>query len=272
MAYAGKLLRLSRFRYRGSRCGLIVPIDHGVTIGPVEGLISVGRIGSWIAHPGVTGIIAHKGLIERLAQRELIGKLGVMLHLNGMSVLAQKPDRKEMLTGIETALRLGVDGVSVQVNYDGTNDAHNMTLLGAVVDEAHRYGVPVLTMLYDKVPAQEPLMQIERLRHLMRISLELGSDVLKIATPSSLDEIPAILDGLCEDIPIFFAGGELCSDEKLLDMTERVVRHGAAGLCMGRNVFQRDSADALLSKLSTILAAETMEAPVSSRIDVRRIA
>jgi fructose-bisphosphate aldolase, class I len=272
MAYAGKLLRLSRFRYRGSRCGLIVPIDHGVTIGPVEGLVSVGRIGRWIGHPGVTGIIAHKGLIERLAQRDLIGKLGVMLHLNGMSTLAQKPDSKEMLTGIETALRLGADGVSVQANYDGSNDAHNMTLLGAVVDEAHRYGLPVLTMLYDKVVAPNAQNRIERLRHLMRISLELGSDVLKIATPPSLDDIPEILDGLCEDIPVFFAGGELCSDDQLVDMTERAVRSGAAGLCMGRNVFQRESADALLSRLSGLLMSEGIEAPVSSRVDVRRMA
>jgi class I fructose-bisphosphate aldolase len=256
MGHTGKLLRLSRFRYRGSRCGLIVPIDHGLTIGPVSGLESVARIGSWIEHPGVTGIIAHKGMIERLAARDMLGRLGVMLHLNGMSMLARSPDSKQMLTNIEAALRLGVDGVSVQVNYDGSNDAHNMTLLGSVVDEAHRYGLPVLTMLYDKVTSQDTETRTGRLRHLMRIALELGSDVLKIATPSSVLEIPAILDGIADDIPVYFAGGAVCSDEHLLTMTAQAVRHGASGVCMGRNVFQRDSADGLLTTLSHILRAD----------------
>jgi class I fructose-bisphosphate aldolase len=253
MGHTGKLLRLSRFRYRGSHCGLIVPIDHGLTVGPVSGLESVARIGSWIEHPGITGIIAHKGMIERLAGRDMLGKLGVMLHLNGMSTLARSPDSKEMLTDIEAALRLGVDGVSVQVNYDGSNDAHNMVLLGRVADQAHRYGIPVLTMLYDKVPSQDTETRIARLRHLMRIALELGSDSLKIAAPSSPREIPAILDGIAQDIPIFFAGGALCSDEQLLTLAVQAVHHGGSGLCTGRNVFQRDSADGLLTALSQIL-------------------
>src|ERR1700760_2868501 len=121
-------------------------------------------------------------------------------------------------------------------------------------------------MLYDKVQTADAQVRMDRLRHLMRITLELGSDVLKIATPPALDDIPEILDGLCEDIQIFFAGGELCSDEQLLEMTERAVRHGAAGLCMGRNIFQRDSADGLLTKLSSVLISEGIEAPVSSRV------
>ncbi|WP_428266996.1 class I fructose-bisphosphate aldolase [Haliangium sp.] len=264
MAYAGKLLRLSRFRYRGSQRGLIVPIDHGLTLGPVDGLVSVARIGAWLTHHGVTGIIAHKGLIERLASRNMLGRLGVMMHLNGMSSLASKPDTKQLLTRVDTAVRLGVDGVSVQLNYDGDNDPHNMQLLGAVVDEAQRFGLPVLTMLYDKVESADPRARIARLRHLMRISIELGSDALKLAAPSNPDELPLILDGLCEDIPIFFAGGSLSSDEQLLSMTRLAATHGASGLCMGRNVFQRESADLLLDRLSRILRGRRHEtAPVA---------
>ena len=200
----------------------------------------------------------------------MIGRLGVMLHLNGMSTLSPTPNQKEMIADVETALCLGADGVSVQVNFDGSNDAHNLTLLGTAADRAHRFGLPLLTMLYDKVPSETPQARISRLRHLMRIALELGSDALKISAPSSIDEIPEILDGLSEDIPIFFAGGELCSDRQLLSMTEMAVRHGGAGLCMGRNVFQRESADGLLSELSAALLAESRVAPENAWVGVRR--
>jgi len=250
---AGKQIRWSRFRYPRSRFGLIVPIDHGLTVGPMAGLESVSQVGRWIAHPGITGIIAHKGIVERLAAHDCLRGLGVMVHLNGMSSIAPAPDQKEMLTTVESALRLGADGVSVQVNYDGKNDGHNLRLLGAVVDDAAGYGLPVLAMVYDKVEARERGKRVERLRHLMRIAIELGVDAIKIAAPEDLGELPDLLAGLCEDAAIFVAGGAKRSDAELFELTALAAAAGASGLCVGRNVFQRPSPAAVLDDLSAIL-------------------
>lgn len=250
MATSGKKIRLNRFHYRNSRYGLIVPIDHGLTIGPVAGLGSVSQLAHWIRHRGITGIIAHKGIIERLADAELLGHGGVMMHVNGMSTLSKDPDRKEKLTSIESALRLGVDGISLQINFDGHNDAHNLQMLGEVVDCASAYGLPVLTMLYDKVPCPENPRRIERLRHLIRIAIELGSDAIKLAAPACIDDIPLILAGLAEDASIYFAGGTLGSDADLFALTDATIAAGGAGLCVGRNVFQRPDPSAILTALS----------------------
>lgn len=241
----GKTFRKSRFYFPGTEQGVIVPIDHGLTLGPLQGIRSVRQLSPWISHPSITGVIVHKGMAERLIEAELIHGKGLMIHLNGMSSLSKDPDTKELLTSVETAISLGADAVSFQVNFTETNSDHNLKLMGKVVDDAYRFGLPVLAMVYDKV--ETPLPQaVERLRHLIRISTELGCDMVKIAPHSHLSEI---LADLSEDVDIFVAGGALSLDSQLRQLTSDVANHGGAGLCVGRNVFQRPNFDEVLTQM-----------------------
>lgn len=253
MEGVAKKVRWSRFLDRRSGRGIIVPIDHGLTIGPVEGLNSVEQVSRWISHPAITGIIAHKGLVERLGGQGLLRGVGLMVHLNGMTSLAAEPDSKERLTSAEAALRLGADAVSVQINFNGKNDAHNLRLLGEVVDEAQHYGLPVLTMLYDKVESAGLEQRVRRQRHLIRACVELGTDALKLAMPASLAEVPELLEGVVEHTPVFFAGGPVAEEEEMLGKVRELVACGATGLCVGRNVFQRENTLELLSRLQAVV-------------------
>jgi len=256
---SGKKLRLQRFYYPDQSFGMIVPIDHGLTIGPVKGLERASGIAGWVKNPAITGIVVHKGMAERLAEHGVPQQQGLMVHLNGMSSRATRADDKVFLTRLETAMALGADAISLQLNFDGSNDSANLPLLGQIVDESMRYGLPVLTMLYDKVTTDDTEKRVERLRHLIRITIELGTDAIKLAAPTSLDEIPMILDGLCEDAAIFFAGGSLCSDEVLKDLARATLRYGGRGLCIGRNVFQRETPAVILRDLRTAMIAESRE-------------
>ena len=256
---AGKRIRWSRFVDERTGRGLIVPIDHGLTLGPLPGLDTIERMARFVAHPAVTGIIAHKGLVERLGNRGLLGRAGVMVHLDGMTSIAEHPDRKEALTTVESAIRLGADAVSVQLNFDGQCDAHNLRLLGRITDEARAFGLPVLTMLYDKVPTESATARVARQRHLIRACVELGTDALKLAAPQDLAEIPALLEGVEEHTAVFFAGGQVRSERDLFDLAESAVAAGAAGLCAGRNVFQREDVGATLARLREILSRPARE-------------
>lgn len=253
MEGVAKKIRWSRFLDRRSRRGIIVPIDHGLTAGPLDGLESVAQIARWIGHPAITGIIAHKGMVERLAEKGLLQGVGLMVHLNGMMSISARPDDKERLTSVEAAVRLGADAVSLQLNFDGTNDARNLAQLGETVDEALRHGLPVLTMLYDKAPRDGQSQRVTRLRHLMRACVELGTDALKVAAPASLSDLPALLAGVVEHTAVFFAGGAVGSEEQIVKLAQEATAAGAAGLCVGRNVFQRESAAATLTRLGQIV-------------------
>ena len=260
---SGKKLRLNRFRYRDSNHGLIVPLDHGLTVGPLPGIQSVREISGWIGNPAICGVIVHKGMAERLAEARQLDGLGVMIHLNGMTSLAASPDTKNHLTTVESAVRLGADGVSFQINFDGTNDRHNLQCMGQVVDEASRFALPVLAMVYDKVQADEETA-IGRLRHLIRAAIEMGCDAVKIAPPGNVTCLPRLLSGLAEDIPIFLAGGALGSMQELCQLTRVAIEAGAVGLCVGRNVFQRPDGAELLSALCAILQPPKVPSAIHS--------
>lgn len=255
MSRTGKKIRWSRFVDAKSGHGLIVPIDHGLTMGPIPGLTSVSELARWIHHPAINGIIAHKGMVERLGEAGVLGRAGVMVHLNGMTTLAEAPDTKQMLTTVEAAVRLGADAISVQANFLPDNHAHNLRLLGAVVDEAQRYGLPVLVMMYDKTPVPTQHEQLQRQRHLIRAALELGVDAVKTSPPEDISAIPELVAGLREDIALFFSGGALTSDEAILELAHAIVRYGVTGLCVGRNVFQRPDPTLLLQQLHACLTS-----------------
>ncbi|MBN8720480.1 MAG: hypothetical protein J0H85_13595 [Sediminibacterium magnilacihabitans] len=256
---AGKKIRWSRFVNQESNKGIIVPIDHGLTMGPLEGINNVQRIANWIEHPAANGIIAHKGIIERLACRNLLAGKGVMVHLNGMSTLANDPTKKEWLTSIESALRLGADGVSIELLFNGENETHNMKLLGRVVDEAMIYSIPVLVMAKDMNRYEQADKRVHALRQIIRMVYELGADAIKIPQPENINEIPPLLHELSDDIAVFLAGGARCADEDIFTIASLAIRSGATGLCIGRNVFQRPELNSFLSSLHALVHSQLNE-------------
>jgi class I fructose-bisphosphate aldolase len=250
----GKTVRWGRFASPGTGRSLIVPIDHGLTLGPIDGLSGVREIGRWLRHPAINGVVAHKGLVGRLGQAGLLAGRGVMVHLNGSTAIGEEPDTKQMLTAVENAVRLGADGVSVQVNFRADNHAHNLGVLGRVVDEAERFGMPVLAMVYPAGVVADEHEAMARHRHFLRIAFELGVDAVKTAPPEHLEDIARLVDGV-DGMPVLFSGGSLGSDEALISLAKAVATAGAGGLCVGRNVFQRAEPEGVLGRLREVLDA-----------------
>ncbi|MBS9437970.1 aldolase [Photorhabdus noenieputensis] len=259
MGYVGRKLRESRLLFPKSNRGLIVPIDHGLTLGPISGLQSVYAVESWINSNYVSAVLAHKGVLEKLILRGMLRpSTGIILHMSGMPSISESPDTKILVASIEAALQLGVDAVSIQVNFTETNFEHNLSILGSVTDIAHEAGLPVLTMLYDKVISASSEIKMERLHHLIRIVTELGSDAIKIGFPDSESAIAEIVELHGSDIKIFFAGGEKTSDEILINNTKAAISSGACGLCVGRNIFQNLNPQSLLHHLYECINSESI--------------
>jgi fructose-bisphosphate aldolase, class I len=256
----GRARRWGRFTHPVSGRALITPIDHGLTLGPIEGLNDLSAIKKWLSSDQLTGVVMHKGMVERLS---IAAKVGLMIHLNGAVAIDDPVEPaalalKVRLTSIETAVALGADAVSVHLDMGGQRGSHYLSLLGEVVDEAHAVGLPVLAMLYDKTSGVDP-NNLGRQRHFMRAAVEVGADVLKVQSPNELARLPDILDGFSHT-PVVFAGGMIKGDAELFALARAVVLHGGAGLCAGRNVFQRPDPIRCLRELSKILHAKIVPA------------
>lgn len=248
MSILGQQKRWQHFFKEGHR-SIIVPIDHGLTLGPIPGIETVNEIMSWANDPCIDGIVAHKGMIERLLKCGLKNK-AIMMHLNGMCSIAKNPDRKEMLSTVEHASQLGVDAVSIQMNFNGATDAQNMIMLGKVVEKAKSNGMPVLAMLYNK---NKNNISVESTRHYIRIAYELGVDAVKVGFMESKSELSKLLDGLSLDVDIFLAGGEYMDDNKFFDALTTASNQNIRGLCVGRNIFQRKDKTSFLKIIRSIL-------------------
>ncbi|WP_444943383.1 class I fructose-bisphosphate aldolase [Microbulbifer sp. ZKSA006] len=244
--------RWKRFVDPQSGKALVVPLDHGLTVGPIAGIQRPEEMLSWLDTDAVTGVVLHKGLAERLG-----GKLdcGLIIHLNGSVCTDEQPDIKQLVTTVEAAVRLGADAVSIQTNFSAATASHNLRLIGHVVDEAHSWGMPVLNMVYDKSSDAQGL---ERLRHFMRTAVELGVDALKVAAPQNLQRIPELIDGIQGHTPVLFAGGTLADERALIELAAATVEFGAGGICVGRNVFQRSNPATTLMQLQSVFRDDVL--------------
>ena len=102
--------RWSRFVDRQSGKALIVPIDHGLTMGPLDGLNRVEEValagpGSGDRHSRPQGFCPAARRRARLRPDDSPERL---------AQYRRHPDLKQMVTSVEAAVRLGADAVSIQ--------------------------------------------------------------------------------------------------------------------------------------------------------------
>ena len=154
---------------------VIVPMDHGVTIGPIQGIVNMQQIINQLLKGGVDAILVHKGIAKHVD----MGNTGLIVMLSGMSNLSPNVNGKVQVCSVQEAIRLGADAVSVHVNV-GAQDEDKMLLnLGKVADECDVYGMPLLAMMYPRGPKIQNEHAPEVVAHAARIGAELGADIIK---------------------------------------------------------------------------------------------
>jgi DhnA family fructose-bisphosphate aldolase class Ia len=95
----GKRIRMGRIMDRKSGKVVIIPMDHGVTLGPVTGLIDMRETIDAVAMGGANAILIHKGLVE-IVERSRKG-LGLIIHLSASTRIAPDPNSKTIVcTGL----------------------------------------------------------------------------------------------------------------------------------------------------------------------------
>ncbi len=269
MNYIGRKNRFRHLLFKHSQTGLMMPIDHGVTVGPLKGIDSVDSIKRWIYNDNISAVIAHKGMIENLLVEQCLHpSTGVVVHLNGMPNVSGEGDEKCMLTTVETAVRIGADGVSAQFNFGDTNFQRNIDGLAQVVEQAHSFGMPILIMAYDKSERGDADEKKERLRNIIRMICELGCDAIKLGMPAHSEDFSDIIQAALGSTKIFFAGGDFEESTEIYHHTRLAVSQGAAGLCVGRKVFQHRTPSAVINRLAKLIqdthfASQNDAAPIT---------
>ncbi|MEV4627332.1 2-amino-3,7-dideoxy-D-threo-hept-6-ulosonate synthase [Micromonospora sp. NPDC049523] len=240
-------VRLRRlYRHRDERL-LVVPLDHSITDGPVTGGRRVDRLIGQLAANGVDAVVLHKGVLRYVDPR-WFADTSLVVHLSASTVNAPDPDAKYLVATVAEALSLGADAVSVHVNVGSREEARQIADLAVVGEACERWNVPLLAMMYPRGPKISDPRRPDLVAHAVILAADLGADLVKTVYPGSVDGLRAVTQD--SPVPVIVAGGPRRSRDDLADYLDDVLLGGAAGVAMGRNVFEADDPGALTAELA----------------------
>ncbi len=243
----GKKIRLERIIDRNSGKTVIVPLDHGVTVGPIAGLEDMRTTISKVVAGGANAILMHKGIVGA-GHRGTGRDVGLIVHLSGGTALSPDPNAKALVCTVDEAIKLGADAVSVHINLGAETDIEMLEQLGYVSEQCAEWQVPLVAMMYTRGPKIKNEYDANKVKHAARVGAELGADIVKVVYTGSIDSFSEVVAGC--PVPVVIAGGaKTDSNQDIFKMVEDALEAGAAGLSIGRNAFQHEKPEKMIEAL-----------------------
>jgi putative autoinducer-2 (AI-2) aldolase len=222
---------------------VMLAFDHGYFQGPTTGLERIDQTIVPLA-PYCDALFCTRGIVRSLIPAD-IGRPVFLRASGGPSILKELSD-EQIAMDIEDAIRLDAAGIGIQVFIGGeyeTRSVHNMTRL---VDMGMRYGIPVMAVT---AVGKEMVRNAQYFRLACRICAELGAHVIK--TYFVAEEFETVTSSC--PVPIVMAGGKKLPELEALTMAYNAVQQGAAGVDMGRNIFQSDAPKAMMLAVNKVV-------------------
>lgn len=252
MTSIGKSIRMERIINRETKKTIIVPMDHGVTIGPVEGIIDLGKTVDAVSKGGANAVLVHAGLAPQ-GYRGYGHDVGLILHLSASTQYSPDSNNKVLVNTVQNALKMGADAVSIHVNIGAATEAEMLKDFGKVSVECMEWGVPLLAMMYPRGPSIKSGTDPEAVALAVRVAAELGADMIKTNYTGDPDSFKKVVKGAM-GVPVIVAGGSKAeSDLAFLKTIEDAISAGAAGVATGRNVFQHKDPEKIVRAISQIV-------------------
>ncbi|WP_419785925.1 2-amino-3,7-dideoxy-D-threo-hept-6-ulosonate synthase [Pseudodesulfovibrio sp.] len=265
--HIGKAIRLERIFNRNTGRTIIVPMDHGVTVGPISGLEKMRDTVTDLVAGGANAGLVHKGQVK-LGHRMQGRDFGCIVHLSAGTCLSPFPNVKRLVTTVEEAIRLGADAVSVHVNLGDETEGQMLADLGAVAASSGEWGMPLLAMIYARGPKVSDEYDAEVVAHCARVGAELGADVVKVNYTGDPESFGRVVEAA--GVPVVIAGGaKMDSTRDFLNMVRASLDAGGSGLSVGRNVFQHHDRTRLVQVLNRVVHEDmTVDAALEGFEDI----
>ncbi len=235
--------RLARIFYPPSGRTVMLAIDHGYFQGPTTGL---ERIDLNIVPllPFADALMLTRGMLRSTIPSS--APRGTVLRASGGPSILKELSNEQIAVDVEDAIRLNVAALAVQVFIGGefeTQSIHNLTRL---VDVGNRYGIPVLGVT---AVGKDMIRDARYFRLACRICAELGAHFVK--TYYVAEDFETVTASC--PVPIVMAGGKKLPELEALTMAYNAVQEGAAGVDMGRNIFQSDAPEAMIQAVRKVV-------------------
>jgi putative autoinducer-2 (AI-2) aldolase len=220
----------------------MLAFDHGYIMGPTAGLARMDlTIVPLIEHADC--LMCTRGALRQIVPPTANKPISLRASA-GSTVLTELND--ECILDIEECLRLNASLLAVMVAVGHKFEALTVRNLTRMVDAGSRYGVPVLGVT---AVGKELTRDARYLGLAARVCAENGAHAVKTyyCRPGF-----AKVTAACP-VPIVIAGGKKLPEAEALQMAYEAIDQGAAGVDMGRNVFQAEHPVAMIQAVRAVV-------------------
>jgi putative autoinducer-2 (AI-2) aldolase len=237
--------RLSRIIKPDTDRTVMLAVDHGYFLGPTHKLEDA-RATIEPLLPFADALMLTRGILRTSIDPG--ADVPIVLRVSGgSSIVGKDLSREGITTSMEEAVRLNVSAVALSI-FVGTEYEHQtLCNLAALVDQAQPLGIPVLAVT--AVGKELGKRDVRFLSLSCRIAAELGATYVKTYY---CEEFEKIVESC--PIPIVIAGGpKLETEMDALEMAYDAVEKGAAGVDMGRNIWQSPHPVAMIKAVRAVV-------------------
>ena len=198
---------------------------------------------------GANALLVSPG-VARAIEPILEPEIGIVLRVSISLGLAPEAKQETPVATVETALRLDADAVAVSIFFGRGQEIVTMRFLGELTERCNRYGMPVLA---EMMPAMDDAYDPTAIAHAARIGFEMGADIIKT---NYCGEVAAFKHVVASSpVPIVVAGGPRKPDgsDGTLQMVREIVEARAAGVAIGRRVWQAENPESVVRAMYQIL-------------------
>src|SRR5438270_8343113 len=235
--------RLARVFNPASGRTVMLAIDHGYFQGPTAGLERVA-VNIVPLLPHATALMCTRGILRTTVPAAVA--TGVVLRASGGPSILKELSNEQLAVDVEDAARLNVAAMAVQVFIGGENETQSVHNLTRLVDMGLRAGIPTLGVT---AVGKNMTRDARYFRLATRICAELGAHFVKTYY---VEEGFETVTASCP-VPIVMAGGKKLAERDALTMAYRAVSEGAAGVDMGRNIFQSEAPVAMIQAVGAVV-------------------
>ena len=236
--------RMSKIiRPQDGRC-VMLAVDHGYFLGPTEGLQIPDRTIKPLL-PYADSLMITRGILRTSVNPST--EVPIVLRVSGgTSIVGEDLSNETITTSIEEAIKLNASCLAISIFVGSKYEHQTLASLSRLVDQGEKYGIPVLAVT---AVGKDMIRDARYLALACRVAAEQGAHIVKTYYCENFE---SVVKGC--PVPLIIAGGKKLPDEiDALKLTYDAIEHGAAGVDMGRNIWQSRYAVAMIKSVRSIV-------------------
>ncbi|MFH0749184.1 MAG: 3-hydroxy-5-phosphonooxypentane-2,4-dione thiolase [Candidatus Bathyarchaeota archaeon] len=235
--------RLSRIIRRDGHT-VMLAVDHGYFLGPTLKIENPRKTIVPLL-PYTDAVMPTRGVLRSAIPPGI--DTPIVLRVSGGNSIVGTLSNEDIITSMKDAVRLNVVAVAFSIHVGTEYEHQTLTGLAKLVDEGQEYGMPVVAVT--AVGRELEKREARYLALCCRIAAEIGANIVKTYYCENFEKV---VEGC--PVPIVIAGGpKLETELDVFNLVYNAVQMGAAGVDMGRNIWQNDHPIAMIKAIRAIV-------------------